>query len=60
MFLKDINNAIMPFGCKNMPKSKKEKVAGLEKHRQLQRAKEMKRKQRKKVALPAKHTKGKK
>jgi hypothetical protein len=42
-----------------MPKSKKEKVAGLEQHRQLQRAKEMKRKQRKQVALPAKHTKGK-
>jgi len=45
---------------KNVSKSKKEKVAGLEKHRQLQRAKEMKRKQRKQVALPAKHTKGKK
>jgi hypothetical protein len=42
-----------------MPKSKKEKVAGLEQHRQLQRAKEMKRKQRKQVALPAKHSKGK-
>jgi len=43
-----------------MPKSKKEKVAGLEKHRQLQRAKEMKRKQKKKIVLPTKHTKGKK
>jgi hypothetical protein len=43
-----------------MPKSKKDKVAGLEQHRQLQRAKEMKRKERKKVSLPAKHTKGKK
>ncbi len=43
-----------------MPKSKKEKVAGLEKHRQLLRAKEMKRKQKKKVALPTKHIKGKK
>jgi len=43
-----------------MPKSRKEKVAGLEKHRQLQRAKEMKRKQKKKVALPTKHAKGKK
>jgi hypothetical protein len=42
-----------------MPKSKKEKVAGLEQHRQLQRAKEMKRKQRKQVALPTKHSKGK-
>jgi hypothetical protein len=43
-----------------MPKSKKAKIAGLEQHKQLQRAKEMKRKQRKKVSLPAKHTKGKK
>jgi len=43
-----------------MPKSRKEKAAGLEQHRQLQRAREMKRKQRKKVALPTKHTKGKK
>jgi hypothetical protein len=42
-----------------MPKSKKEKIAGLEQHKQLQRAKEMKRKQKKKVALPTKHTKGK-
>jgi hypothetical protein len=43
-----------------MPKSKKAKAEGLEKHKQLQRAKEMKRKQRKQVVLPTKHTKGKK
>jgi len=43
-----------------MPKSKKEKAAGLEQHRQMQRAKKMKRKQKKQVALPTKHTKGKK
>ena len=43
-----------------MPTSKKEKAAGLEQHKQLQRAKEMKRKERKQVALPTKHTKGKK
>jgi len=43
-----------------MPKSKKEKTAGLEQHKQLQRAKEMKRKERKKVSLPTKHIKGKK
>jgi hypothetical protein len=42
-----------------MPKSKKEKAAGLEKHRQLQRDKEMKRKQKKQVSLPTKHTKKK-
>jgi hypothetical protein len=38
-----------------LPKSKKEKVAGLERHKQLQRAKQMKRKQKKQVSLPAKH-----
>jgi hypothetical protein len=43
-----------------MPKSKKEKAEGLEQHKQLQRAKEMKRKERKQVALPTKHSKGKK
>jgi hypothetical protein len=42
-----------------MPKSKKDKVAGLEKHKQLQREKELKRKQRRQVSLPAKHTKKK-
>ncbi len=42
-----------------MSKSKKAKAAGLEQHRQLQRAKKMKRKQRKQVALPKKHAKGK-
>ena len=43
-----------------MPKSKKEKAAGLEQHKQLQRAKEMKRKQKRQAALPTKHTKDKK
>jgi hypothetical protein len=43
-----------------MGKSKKEKAAGLEQHKQLQRAKEMKRKQKRQVALPAKHNKDKK
>jgi hypothetical protein len=42
-----------------MPKSKREKAAGLEKHKQLQREKEMKRKQKRQVSLPAKHTKRK-
>jgi hypothetical protein len=42
-----------------MPKSKKAKVAGLERHKQLQREKEMKRKQRRQVSLPAKHAKKK-
>jgi hypothetical protein len=42
-----------------MPQSKKDKVAGLEKHKQLQRVKENKRKQKKQVSLPTKHTKKK-
>lgn len=41
--------------------SRKEKKAeGLEQHKKLQREKDQKRKQRKQVALPAKHAKGKK
>jgi hypothetical protein len=41
-------------------RSKKAKAAGREQHRQLQRAKKMKRKQKKNAALPARHQKGKK
>ena len=40
-------------------RSKKEKAAGREKHRQLKRAKKLQRKQKKKVALPQKHRKNK-
>jgi hypothetical protein len=41
--------------------SRREKKAeGLEQHKKLQREKEQKRKERKQVSLPAKHTKGKK
>ncbi len=42
-----------------MPQSKKDKVANLEKHKLLQREKEMKRKQKKQISLPAKHSKKK-
>jgi len=45
----------------NMAKgSKNKKAEGLEKHRQLKRAKKMATKQRKNVELPKKHSKGKK
>ncbi|MCW4014787.1 MAG: hypothetical protein NWF06_00275 [Candidatus Bathyarchaeota archaeon] len=37
--------------------SKKAKTAGLEQHRQALRAKKMKKKEKKNVALPAKHKK---
>jgi hypothetical protein len=36
------------------------KAEGLEQHKKLQREKEMKRKQKRQVSLPAKHSKGKK
>ncbi|MCW4024826.1 MAG: hypothetical protein NWF01_07320 [Candidatus Bathyarchaeota archaeon] len=39
---------------------KAKKAAGLEQHKKLLREKEQKRKERKQVALPAKHAKGKK
>ena len=38
-------------------KNKKEKAAGIEQHRQMVRAKKMKRKERKKVGLPTRHRK---
>ena len=41
-------------------RSKKEKAAGREKHRQLQREKKMKKKMKKNSSLPKRHTKGKK
>jgi hypothetical protein len=39
---------------------REKKAAGLEQHQKLQREKELKRKQKKQVSLPAKHAKGKK
>ena len=41
-------------------RSKKEKAAGREQHRRLQRAKKTQRNQKKKVELPARHRIGKK
>jgi len=40
-------------------RSKKEKTAGREQHRQLKRAKKLQKKQKKNVALPQKHRKNK-
>ena len=40
-------------------RSKKEKAAGREQHKQLKRAKKMQKKQKKNVGLPARHRKGK-
>jgi len=42
-----------------LARSKKEKIAGLEKHKKQQREKALKRKERRRVSLPAKHNKKK-
>jgi hypothetical protein len=47
-------------GRQKMAKSKKSKKEGLEKHRQMQREKKLKLKERRQVSLPQKHLKGKK
>jgi hypothetical protein len=39
---------------------KEKKAAGLEQHKKLQREKDLKRKQKKQVSLPSKHSKGQK
>jgi hypothetical protein len=39
---------------------REKKAAGLKQHKELQREKELKRKQKKQVSLPARHAKGKK
>jgi hypothetical protein len=39
---------------------KAKKAEGLEQHKKLQREKDLKRKEKKQVSLPSKHTKGKK
>ncbi len=44
---------------KKLPKTKKEKIAGLEKHKQLKREKERKRKERKNISIPKKRGKKK-
>jgi len=46
-------------GCLILSRREK-KAEGLEQHKKLQREKDQKRKLKKQVALPAKHTKGKK
>jgi len=60
-FLREYHGFCCKSGDHNLArKSKKAKAAGREQHRQFKRAKEMQRKQKKKLALPAKHRKGKK
>jgi len=60
MFLSKYHGLCHKLGSQNMARrSKKEKAAGREQHRQLLRAKKMRRKQKKNVELPKKHIKGK-
>lgn len=61
MFFNKVPKVCCKSGGQNMAKrSKKEKAAGREQHRQLQRAKKIKKKQKKNSVLPKRHTKGKK
>jgi len=60
-FLRKYHGFCCKSGGHNLAKkSKKAKAASREQHRQSKRAKKMQRKQKKKLALPAKHRKGKK
>ena len=54
-------HVVMPYnGGQNMARrSKKDKAAGREKHKQLVRARKMQKKQKKKTELPTRHRKGK-
>ena len=58
MFFSDKTMSFCLMEIRNMAKrSKKEKAAGREKHRQIVRARKMKRKQKKNVELPKRHKK---
>jgi hypothetical protein len=60
IFFREAGSAYNFRKTKRMAKSKKSKKEGLEKHRQMQREKKLKLKERRKVSLPQKHLKGKK
>jgi len=57
MFFSDRTMSFCPTEIRKMAKSKKDKAAGREKHRQMVRAKKMEKKQKKKVQLPQRHKK---
>ena len=57
MFFSDRTMSFCLAEIRKMAKSKKEKAAGREKHRQMVRAKKMEKKQKKKVQLPQRHKK---
>jgi hypothetical protein len=49
---------LLPVKVDEVLSRREKKAAGLEQHRKLQREKELKRKEKKQVSLPAKHSKG--
>jgi hypothetical protein len=49
---------LLPVKVDEVLSRREKKAAGLEQHKKLEREKELKRKQRKQVSLPAKHSKG--
>ena len=51
---------LLPAKVDKVLSKREKKAAGLEQHKKLQREKDLKRKQKKQVSLPAKHLKGKK
>jgi hypothetical protein len=51
---------LLPAKVDEFLSKREKKAAGLEQHKKLQREKDQKRKQKKQVSLPAKHSKGKK
>jgi hypothetical protein len=51
---------LLPAKVDELLSRKEKKAAGLEQHKKLQREKELKRKEKKQVSLPAKHSKDKK
>jgi hypothetical protein len=51
---------LLPAKVDEVLSRREKKAAGLEQHKKLEREKELKRKQKKQVSLPAKHSQGKK
>jgi hypothetical protein len=49
----------LPAEADELLSRREKKAAGLEQHKKLQRERELKRKQKKQVSLPARHSKGK-
>jgi len=50
--------SLLPAKVDEVLSRREKKAAGLEQHKKLEREKELKRKQKKQVSLPAKHSKG--